>query len=103
MKARELSFLAGLSLTCCVLVPAALAQDFAQTSEQFFAGTVVEHSAEQLTVARTLQGRSESRIFKITADTKVEGNLTANARVTVGYDGDRATLIIVRDDSKDKK
>jgi len=77
---------------------------FAQNhDDQFFAGTVMESTPEQITVSRVLQGKPESRTFRITPETKIEGNLLVNARVTVGYDGDRATLIIVRDDAKDKK
>ena len=75
---------------------------FAQTADQFFAGTVVESTSEVLTVSRVLQGKSESRTFRVTSETKVEGKLIANARVTVGFEGDHATLIIVRDDRKEK-
>ena len=68
--------------------------------DQYFAGTVVESTAEQLTVARILQGRNESKVFHITSDTKFEGRVAPKVRVTVRYvtsdDGDRATLVIVR-------
>ena len=74
---------------------------------QFFAGIVVENTTEQLTVARVVQSKNESRSFRITPQTKVEGRLAPKARVTVRYvtndDGDLATLVIVRPEAKGKK
>ena len=76
-------------------------------TDQFFAGAVVENTAEQLTVARVLQGKSESRVFRVTPETKVEGRLAPQARVTVRYvteeNGYRATLVIVRTDQEKGK
>lgn len=75
-------------------------------ADQFFAGVVSASSAEQLTVSRVLQGKNESRTFRITPETKFEGHLTPDARVTVrftsGDDGDTASLIIVRPAPKGK-
>jgi hypothetical protein len=92
-------------LALWLLVPAlAFPQD-----GQYYAGTVVESTAEQLTVSRVLQGKNETRVFRITTDTKIEGRLAPNVRVTVGWitddAGDRATLIIVRPEpmGKNKK
>ena len=68
-------------------------------SNTFFAGTVGVASAEAITVARVVRGHAESRSFRLTPETKVEGTLLAGARVTVRYitddDGDTATLIVV--------
>jgi hypothetical protein len=76
----------------------------AKKADAFFAGTVVEWSAEKITVTRTVLGKPENRSFVMTADTKVEGRLRARVRVTVRYtsddDGDTATMIIVRSTKK---
>lgn len=61
-----------------------------------YAGTVVEFTPEKVVVAKT----KESRTFRITPETKIEGKLRAKVRVTVRYiteeDGYTATRIIVR-------
>jgi hypothetical protein len=66
----------------------------------FFAGTVTESTAEKITVGRTVRGRAESRTFRLTPETEIEGTLAEKVRVTVRYitddDGDTATLIVVR-------
>lgn len=68
--------------------------------DTFFAGTVTEWNAQKISVSRTVSGKAESRTFRITADTKVEGKQKIKVRVTVRYvaddDGERATLIVVR-------
>ena len=73
--------------------------------ETFFAGTVIDFSAEKITVSRVVLGKTEKRVFRVTADTKCEGKLKPKVRVTVRYvsadDGETAELIIVR--SPDKK
>lgn len=73
--------------------------------ETFFAGTVLDFTAEKITVSRVVLGKTEKRVFRITPDTKCEGKLKAKVRVTVRYvssdDGETAELIIVR--SSDKK
>ena len=73
-----------------------------------FTGNVVESASDHLKVARVLQGKSEDRVFKVTAETKVEGGrLRARERVTVRYlsndDGDIAILVIVRPTAKKQK
>jgi len=90
----------------CALVCAAgqrlTADDTAtpKSADTFFAGTVTESTAEKITVGRTVRGRAESRTFRLTPDTKIEGTLAEKVRVTVRYitddDGDTATLIVVR-------
>lgn len=68
--------------------------------DQFYAGIVTVSTPEQITVSRPQQGKTESRTFKLTPDTKVEGSLSTDMRVTVRYisteDGDVAILVLVR-------
>lgn len=77
--------------------------------ENFFAGTVTVCTNEKITVSRVVLGKTEKRDFKLTADTKVEGKLKANVRVTVRYEsgeeGDMAiaTLIVIRANEPKKK
>ena len=72
----------------------------AKTADTFFAGTVSQTSAETIIVGRTVRGKAESRTFRLTPQTKIEGKLAVKVRVTVRYitddDGDIATLIVVR-------
>lgn len=75
--------------------------------EAFFAGTVLEFTADAITVSRVVLGKKEKRVFRITPDTKYEGKLKAKVRVTVRYatteDGETAELIIVRSQQKKTK
>jgi hypothetical protein len=76
----------------------ALAQE---DQDNYFTGTLVENTADHLKVSRTLQGKTEARIFKVNAQTKVEGGrLKLKQRVAVRYiagdDSDTAILVIVR-------
>jgi len=86
--------LAGFPIRAQETVPAA--QKEAAKKPDNYAGTVVEYSADKVVVAKT----KESRTFRITPDTKIEGKLKAKVRVTVRYtsdeNGDTATRIIVR-------
>ena len=72
--------------------------------ETFFAGTVIEFTAERITVSRVVLGKTEKRNFRITPDTKCEGKLKPKVRVTIRYitadDGETAELIIVRSQQK---
>jgi len=72
--------------------------------DTFFAGTVVETTADRITVSRVVLGKTEKRSFRVTSDTKCEGKLKAKVRVTVRYvvkeDGEMAELIIVRSQEK---
>ena len=72
----------------------------AKTADTFFAGTVSQSSTETIIVGRTVRGKAESRTFRLTPQTKIEGKLAVKVRVTVRYftadDGDTATLIVVR-------
>jgi hypothetical protein len=67
---------------------------------QFWSGTVLEVTDASVTVRRS-SNNSEDRKFTINGDTKVEGKLVAEARVTVAYleteNGTIAKRIIVRD------
>ncbi len=64
-------------------------------------GTVTDLPPGRIVVNRAVLGKPpEERTFLITSETKIEGRLRVNARVTVGYrqsdEGDVATRIIVR-------
>lgn len=67
---------------------------------QFWSGTITEVTETSVTVRRS-SNNSEDRKFAINSDTKIEGKLEAEARVTVAYletdDGSVAKRIIVRD------
>lgn len=96
-------------MTAWILLLACLAwaQDNSAPKETFLAGTVVEITAEKITVTRTVLGKKdENRTFKITPSTKVEGNVRAKDRVTVHYksgdDGDVAVSIKLRQQQKKK-
>jgi len=71
-----------------------------KAADTFFAGTVSQSTAETIMVGRTVRGKAESRTFRLTPQTKIEGKLAVRVRVTVRYitddDGDTATLIVVR-------
>jgi hypothetical protein len=75
--------------------------------ETFFAGTVIEFTAEKITVSRKNLGKSEKRIFRITPDTKCQGELKTKVQVTIRYittgDGETAELIVVRSQQKKTK
>ena len=92
-------------LTVILLLPGAIptrafADEVAQTGDAFFAGNVVEFSAGKITVTRIVRGQTESRSFKVTPQTKMDGKPQKNVRVTVGYvsddSGDTATMVVVR-------
>jgi hypothetical protein len=73
--------------------------------DQTFSGPIVEISATQITVSRSILGKpAEKRTFWIKSDTRIEGKLRVKAKVTVGYvasdDGDVARLIVVRSSKK---
>jgi len=75
--------------------------------DTFFTGTVMESTPEKITVSRKNLGRSEKRSFRVTPDTKCEGELRVKVQVTVRYittvDGETAELIIVRSQPKKSK
>ena len=54
----------------------------------------------KITVTRTVRGQAESRSFRLTPQTKVDGKLQKSVRVTVGYitddNGETATMVVVR-------
>ena len=66
-----------------------------------FTGTLVENTPDHLKVSRVLQGKTEERIFKMNAQTKIEGGrLRLRQRIYVRYissdDSDTAILVIIR-------
>ena len=78
--------------------------------DQTFSGPIVEVTATQITVSRSILGKpAEKRTFAIKSDTRIEGKLKVRVKVTVGYvttdDGDVARLVVVRASQKqsDKK
>ena len=92
-------------LALILLLPAMAAAQHdelpAAPPDQFFSGTIVEITAESITVSRTVLGKnSGTRTFAITPETRIEGKPRAKARVTVRFvseeENDRAIHIIVR-------
>ena len=75
--------------------------------DTFFTGTVIESTQEKITVSRKNLGKSEKRVFRVTPDTKCQGDLKVKVQVTVRYvtteDGETAELIIVRSQQKKAK
>ena len=96
----------GLATLSVRLVSADEPPASAKKADAFFAGTVVESTAEKLTLTRTVLGKPEDRSFAVTPETKIEGRLRPRVRVTVRYvsddNGDTATMIIVRSTAKKK-
>jgi hypothetical protein len=68
--------------------------------DQTFSGPIVEVTATQITVSRSILGKpAEKRTFSIKSDTRIDGKLKVRTKVTVGYvttdDGDVARLVVV--------
>lgn len=103
---KTAAFLAFIYLSCGVLLRAAQAGTPAsKPKRETFSGNVVELLTDKLTVSRSiLGGHAEKRTFLLNSETKIEGKLRLNAKVTVGYetkdDGDVAHLIVVRQPRK---
>ena len=98
------------SLVFLVLISAFSARCVAAQEDQdnYFTGTLIESAPDHVKVSRVLQGKSEEHVFKVNAQTKIEGGrLRARDRVTVrfiaGDEGDVAILVIVRPATKGKK
>lgn len=98
-------FLLTLAFAMTLTLPgqALPAQDQAPAAEQyeFVSGIIAELTDHRIVVNRAVLGKpAENRAFLITSDTKVEGKLRVNSRVTVGFkpaaEGDVAVRIIVR-------
>jgi hypothetical protein len=83
------------------------AQDPQEKKDTFFTGTVIESTQEKVTVSRKNLGKTEKRTFRVTPDTKCQGELKVKVQVTVRYvvtdDGETAELIIVRSQQKKTK
>lgn len=72
-----------------------------EDQDNYFTGTLVENTPDHLKVSRVAQGKSEERVFKVNAQTKIEGGrLRLKQRVNVRYvvsdDTYTAILVIVR-------
>ena len=82
-------------------------QDPEAKKDTFFTGTVIESTPEKITVSRKNLGRSEKRSFRVTPDTKCQGEVKVKAQVTVRYvntdEGETAELIIVRSQPRKSK
>ena len=99
------------SLLLMVLSFALIARCVAAQDDQdnnSFTGTLVENTPDHLKVSRVLQGKTEERVFKMTAQTKIEGGrLKLKQRIYVRYvsadDGDTAILVIIRPAAKKTK
>ncbi len=75
-------------------------------SNDIFSGTVSASLPDSVTVVRKVPARpDEARTFIVDKDTKIEGKLKVNARVTVRFSAEaggevRALRVIVRPDAK---
>jgi hypothetical protein len=103
-----LAFLLAFTLAGQQPAPSASAKPATKTApaNDIFSGTVTAFVPDSVTVVRKVPARrDEFRQFIIDKDTKVEGRLRVNARVTVRFKADaagavRALRIIVRADGK---
>lgn len=99
------------SLLLMVLSFALIARCVAAQDEDnnSFTGTLIENTPDHLKVSRpsAVQGKTEARVFKVTAQTKIEGGrLRLKQRIYVRYvsadEIDTAILVIIRPSSKKK-
>ena len=72
-----------------------------------FAGPIVDLTRDKIKVSRSILGKpAENREFLIKPDTRIEGKLRKNVKVTVGFvttdEGDVARLIVVRANTQKK-
>ena len=77
-----------LALACqiCALRAADDQETPAEAPSDFVSGTVVEIPQGKLGVNRAVVGQPpENHTFTVTPETKIEGRLRVNARVTVGF------------------
>jgi len=94
------------SLLLLVLSFALIAKCVAAQEDQdnnSFTGTLVENTTDHLKVTRpsAVKGKAEARVFKVTAQTKIEGGrLKLKQRIYVRYvsadEMDTAILVIIR-------
>jgi hypothetical protein len=100
------------SLLLMVLSFALIARCVAAQDEDnnSFTGTLIENTPDHLKVSRpsAVQGKTEARVFKVTAQTKIEGGrLKLKQRIYVRYvsadEMDTAILVIIRPSSKKTK
>jgi hypothetical protein len=81
----------------------------AEAPSDFVSGTVVDFQAGRLVVNRAVAGQpAENHTFSLTPETKIEGRLKVQARVTVGFktteSGETvAVRVIVRPQSERKQ
>ena len=94
-------------LSFAIIARCVAAQDEDNNS---FTGTLVENTPDHLKVSRpsAVRGKTEARVFKMTAETKVEGGrLRLKQRIYVRYvsadEIDTAILVIIRPATKKSK
>jgi len=103
-----------MKLRCCFLLLvlgiawSARSVSAQEDQDNYFTGTLVENAPDHMKVSRVLQGKAEERIFKVNAQTKIEGGrLRLKQRITVRYitadENDTAILVIVRPAAKKQK
>jgi hypothetical protein len=102
-KLRDSLLLVVVAFTLAAVCPADQ-----EDEDNYFTGSVVETAPDHLKVSRALQGKTEARVFLMTAKTKIEqGRIRVRDRVTVRYvtgdEGDTAILVIVRPTSTQQK
>lgn len=97
------AFAAGAQQTAKATSSASIA---ANAANDIFSGTVTATTGDSLVVVRKVPAHAdEPRTFVVDKDTKIEGRLRTNARVTVRFKADaegaqHALRVIVRADSK---
>jgi len=106
VRIKFLGSLLLLVLSLALIARCVAAQDEDSNS---FTGTLVESTADHLKVTRpsAVKGKTEARVFKMTAQTKIEGGrLKLKQRIYVRYvstdDDDTAILVIIRASTKKK-
>lgn len=100
----SLALLSALTFVPCraQTLPPPAAPAAAQPRAPYFSGNVIELTGNSITVVRKSSSGKDTvkHVFLLDAQTKVEGKLRANVRVTVRYEikpeGERAVRIIVR-------
>jgi len=99
-------------LAVAPLSPLARPQDTEKKTEEpkpdtLFSGSVIEFTKERITVSRKVLGKTEKKVFRVTPDTKCDGEVKVKIRVTVRYvvtdDGESAEAIFVRPQQQKKK
>ena len=107
MRIKFLGSLLLMVLSFAFVAKCVAAQD--DQDNNSFTGTLVESTPDHLKVTRpsAVKGKTEARVFKVTAQTKIEGGrLKLKQRIYVRYvsadEIDTAILVIIRPAEKKK-